>query len=75
MQHTAKQMMPAIGSMVAVRFDAFEVTMVVEDAKSQWGTVRLQVRPLAGEGLAWIDVSRVVRVIEQQSAGRAIVCA
>lgn len=75
--HTAKQMIPAVGSQVMVRFDSFGVPMWITDAKSAWGRVRLQVTPVDGEGSAWIECDRVIRVLNVgnvtcESAGRQI---
>src|ERR1051326_690315 len=61
--HTAKQMIPAVGSKVLVRFDGFGIPMMITDAKSAWGRVRLQVTPVDGEGSAWIECDRVIRVL------------
>jgi hypothetical protein len=62
MTHTAKQMIPAVGETVIVRVESFQVRMRILDAKSAYGNVRLLVTPVTGEGEAWIDCSRIVRV-------------
>ncbi len=65
--HTAKQMIPAVGSQVLVRFDGFGVPMMITDAKSAYGRVRLQVAPIGGQGEAWIECDRVIRLIAQNA--------
>lgn len=72
MTHTAKQMIPAVGETVVVRIEAFQVRMRILDAKSAYGNVRLLVTPVAGEGQAWVDCSRVVAVVSEGRGGAAM---
>lgn len=55
---TAMKMTQAIGSQVEVRMEAFSVLCDVLDAKSAYGNVRYLVRPVAGNGEAWVDSGR-----------------
>ena len=61
--HTAKQMIPAVGTVVMVRCENWQVPMMVTDAKSAWGKVRLQVTPANGTGSAWVELDRVIRTV------------
>lgn len=61
---TARQMYPAIGTLVAVRFESLEVNCYVTDVKSAYGEVRLKVKPVVGAGDQWITMSRVNRIEE-----------
>lgn len=58
--HTARQLAPAIGSTVTVRFESLQIRCLVLDAKNAYGNVRLQVMPVAGEGEQWVDLSRLI---------------
>ena len=60
MQHTAKEMGIVIGKKVNIEIEQWIVPMTILDAKSAWGKVRLLVRPVTGEGEAWIDWTRIV---------------
>lgn len=65
MLHACSTLSPAIGSWVEVRFESLWVECEVVDAKSSWGRVRLWVKPLAGEGCQWVELSRIrVRGVE-----------
>jgi hypothetical protein len=68
MTYTAATMQQAIGQTVNVRFDQFQVTMRVLDAKTAYGVPRVQVTPVSGTGTAWIDLTRCSRI--EQTEGR-----
>jgi len=60
MTYTANQLIVAVGQTVNVRVEKWVVPMLVLDAKTAYGVARVQVRPVSGEGEAWIDLSRIV---------------
>lgn len=57
---TVQTMQSAIGSKGAIRENTLTIYVRILDAKSAYGTVRLQVTPVEGSGFAWVDASRVV---------------
>jgi hypothetical protein len=59
-QFTARQLAPAIGASVAVRYEGITVECIVTDAKNSYGQVRVQVKPVAGTGAQWIELGRLV---------------
>lgn len=59
---TAKQMIPAVNTMIDVRFESLNVTCLVCDVKSAWGKTRLEIAPIAGEGKQWIELTRVASI-------------
>ena len=59
-QNTVTQLLPAVGALVAVRMEDLTIHCRVLDVKRSWDRIRLQVQPLAGDGLQWVDLSRVV---------------
>lgn len=61
---TANEMTPAIGATVVVRFEDIKVTCRVVDAKHVYGKSRIQVSPLSGTGMQWVELSRVTGVID-----------
>lgn len=61
MTHTAQQMVPAVGKNVRLKFESLFIDCTVMDVKSSYGKVRIQVRPIAGAGLQWVELSRAVR--------------
>ena len=67
--HTVNAMRPAIGQTVTVRFESIEVLCTVIDAKSAYGRVRYEVRPVSGSGSQWVELDRV-RIAEPDNAGR-----
>lgn len=71
MTNTATQMIPAVGAIVAVRFEEITVFCHVVDVKNSWGKIRLQVTPELGNGSQWIELPRVIEVVRQPTAGRA----
>lgn len=58
-QQTVKQMLPAIGASVLVRFETIQVACIVKDVKNTYGRVRLQVAPYAGDGCQWVELERI----------------
>lgn len=56
---TCLTMLPAIGAWVQVKFESCWIECEVIDVKSAWGKSRLQVKPIAGEGLQWVELNRV----------------
>ncbi len=62
---TAKEMLPAIGQQVAVRFEDITVNCTVRNVKSTYGRTRLLVAPTAGKGEQWIELPRVVSIPPQ----------
>lgn len=56
---TAREMLPAIGASVAVRFEDLTVNCTVRNVKSSYGRTRLLVAPTAGSGEQWIELPRV----------------
>jgi hypothetical protein len=59
-QHTVRQLAPAVGETVYVRFEEIAVRCHVIDAKNSWGKVRLEVKPAGGLGSQWIELGRLV---------------
>ena len=59
-QHTVRQLTPAVGEQVLVRFEELALECTVVDAKNSWGKVRLLVRPVAGVGEQWVELGRLV---------------
>jgi hypothetical protein len=56
---TCKDMIPAIGATVAVRFEDLTIACTVSDVKISWGKPRLLIRPVSGVGQQWVELSRV----------------
>jgi hypothetical protein len=57
---TCKDMIPAIGAKVAVRFESLTVVCEVRDVKMSWGKPRLLVVPVSGVGEQWVELSRII---------------
>lgn len=56
---TAKQMIIAVGQPVQLRCDALWIDCIVADVKNSWGNNRLLIRPVAGSGERWVEMSSV----------------
>lgn len=56
---TAREMFPAIGTTVELACGELQVLCTVIDVKTAYGRPRLQVKPLAGRGSVWVELSRV----------------
>lgn len=59
MAATCMSMLPAVGAWVQVRFESLWIECEVVDVKNSWGKARLWVKPLAGEGCQWVELSRI----------------
>lgn len=59
---TAREMLPAIGQSVAVRFEEILVNCTVRNVKSSYGRTRLLVTPTAGMGEQWVELPRVAQL-------------
>jgi hypothetical protein len=75
MTYTAKELIVAVGQTVTVKVEKWDIPMVVKDAKVAYGTPRVLVAPVSGEGEAWVDLSRIVtpegvKVLMQINYGR-----
>jgi hypothetical protein len=57
---TCKDMLPAIGSRVAVRFEDLTIACTISDVKISWAAPRLLITPVSGVGQQWVELSRVV---------------
>lgn len=57
---TAANLSGRIGQSVLVRFESLTVECTIADAKCSYGAIRYQVKPVAGDGLQWVDTSRVL---------------
>jgi hypothetical protein len=67
-QRTVRQLTPAVGASVRVRFEDLTIECKVMDAKNSYGKVRLLVQPVAGTGLQWIELGRLVAAESAQDA-------
>ena len=56
---TCKEMLPAVGEMVRVKFESLWIECKVHDVKTAWGKARLLVRPVAGQGEQWVELGRL----------------
>lgn len=56
---TAKQMSIAIGARVEYLAGDLSFACIVTDAKSSYGTARVQIKPVTGSGLMWVNLSSV----------------
>ena len=61
MNYTANEMKQAIGKQGSLRTaDKITVDIRILDVKQSYGVVRFLVRPIAGEGMAWVMAERVI---------------
>ena len=60
-QQTVRELTPALGATVLVRFEDLTIECNVADVKNSWGKVRLLVEPLAGKGQQWVELGRLVQ--------------
>ena len=71
---TAREMMPAIGQEVYLRVEGSPNPMYVlcrvEDVKNAYGRVRVNVSPLRGKGLQWVELSRITAVETPSTSGQ-----
>ena len=56
---TVAQLASLIDSSVMVRFGEMLFSCKVINSKMSYGHVRLQVRPISGSGLQWIQIDRL----------------
>jgi hypothetical protein len=56
---TAREMIPALGAHVLVRFESLTVECWVKDVKNAWGKPRLLIVPVVGSGEQWVELGRV----------------
>lgn len=59
MTATAREMIPALGAHVLVRFESLTVECWVKDVKTSWGKPRLLIVPVTGSGEQWVELGRV----------------
>lgn len=63
-RYTALEMSPAVGALVQLRAGSageLWIDCEVLDVKCSWGRNRLLVRPVAGDGQVWVELSSVRR--------------
>lgn len=70
--HTVRQLQPAVGATVQVRFEELLITCTVRDAKSAYGRVRLLVEPHQGIGQQWVELSRLVVLADREEQARRL---
>jgi hypothetical protein len=61
-RYTVTEMLPAVGALVQLRAGSggeLWIDCTVVDVKNSWGKNRLLVRPLAGDGQVWVELSSV----------------
>jgi hypothetical protein len=58
-KQTVRELRPALGAEVIVRFEQLSIACVVLDAKSSYGRERLLIQPLIGCGTQWVELSRI----------------
>jgi hypothetical protein len=56
---TAREMMPAIGQRVIARFESLLIVVSVKDERFVWGKPQVQITPLHGTGLQWVELGRI----------------
>jgi hypothetical protein len=56
---TAREMVPALGTHVHVRFESLTVECWVKDVKNSYGKPRLLIVPVVGSGEQWVEMTRV----------------
>jgi hypothetical protein len=57
---TAQEMSKLVGAHVYLEpLPGFQVQCRVTNAKTSYGVKRLEIEPLAGEGRAWVNLTRV----------------
>lgn len=68
---TARQMIPAIGVHVFVRFEELSIECWIKDVKNSWGKPRLLVAPVTGKGEQWVELGRVTIPENEQGLMKA----
>lgn len=58
---TAREMIPALGATVLVRFEQLQILCTVLDVKNAWGKPRLLITPDSrnSTGQQWVELERV----------------
>jgi hypothetical protein len=56
---TAREMIPALGAHVFVRFQDLTFECWVKDVKNSYGKPRLLIVPVTGSGEQWVELGRV----------------
>jgi hypothetical protein len=56
---TAREMLPAIGAHVFVRFESLTVECWIKDVKNSYGKPRVLITPVVGSGEQWVEMGRV----------------
>lgn len=59
---TAKGMIPAVGHTALIRYHDLVIGVKIHDVKHVYGTTRLYVSPLSGNGFIWINADRVTAI-------------
>jgi hypothetical protein len=60
---TTAELAKVIDNKALLRTNELLVEVIIKDAKLSYGNTRYQVTPSSGEGLVWVDSSRV-RLLE-----------
>lgn len=69
MQATAVEMIPAVGVTVNVQFDSLLFHCEILDVKQSWGKYRFLIRPEAGTGTQWVELSRLRPSLSEPRTG------
>lgn len=68
---TVNEMKRAIGWTVMVRFETVRVACKIMDVKQSYGIPRLLITPVSGSDSQWIQMERVITVLESADTNRA----
>ena len=66
--HHARPLALYIGKSGVLRCEYLSVDVTIVDAKRSYGRTLLLVRPIAGAGEQWVEVSRVAGISEDSGA-------
>jgi hypothetical protein len=58
-QMTTRNMMTIIGATVRIQCESLTVDCIVLDTKLAYGHVRIQIKPVCGDGTQWVELTRV----------------
>ncbi len=72
---TCNEMIPAVGAVVLVACDGLNVACTVADVKMSWGKPRFLVRPCAGTGEVWVELSRLRMAEPGELGAQGVSCA
>jgi len=56
---TTKEMMAVIGTNAVITMEKIKIEVEVMDARQNFGRTEYLVKPLAGAGEQWVEISRV----------------